>query len=135
MGTKEFLDKIFPSNMSVTPAEGFHYALQFDCDALGSTEGETFLNNISNLKRHLLGGPLDRAFSALLEGNSVNTPLMVLPYRYNEGMFINSTASKVTVVFQVDFADETDKAVAKVFLQEFVEAQRTVRTAPPCILY
>jgi actin related protein 2/3 complex subunit 2 len=31
----------------------------------------------------------------------------------------------------VDFADPTDKAIAKVFLQEFTEAQRGIRGAPP----
>ena len=83
------------------------------------------------MKRHILGGPLDRAFTAL-EANTVASPaVMCIPYRFNEGMFVCSKDSKVVVVFQVDFADETDKAVAKVFLQEFVEAQRTVRTAPP----
>lgn len=45
--------------------------------------------------------------------------------------FVCPSASKVTVIFLVDFNDQTDKAIAKIILQEFVEAQRTIRTAPP----
>lgn len=33
-------------------------------------------------------------------------------------------------MFLVDFIDATDKALARTFLQQFVEAQRSIRTAP-----
>ena len=36
-----------------------------------------------------------------------------------------------TVIFSINFSDPMDKAMAKIFMQEFVESQRTVRTAPP----
>jgi len=47
-------------------------------------------------------------------------------------MFITAKTDSVVVIFWVDFADETDKAVCKVFLQEFVESQRSVTGAPSC---
>ena len=128
MGSADLLNRLFPG-MEIAPAEGYSYALQFDCDSLA--DPAKFLDNISMLKRHMAGGPLDNAFTALLENKSGNLPVMVVQYRKTEAMFICPSASKVVVIFQVDFADVTDKAVAKVFLQEFLEAQRTVRTAPP----
>jgi len=127
-GSQVVIDRLFPG-MEVTPLPGFNVAIQFDCDTL--TNPTEFLNNISELKRNVFGGPLDRAFTGLLNKTSENLPTTVIEYRINEAMFICPTASKVVVIFLVDFADATDKAVAKVFLQEFVEAQRTVRTAPP----
>jgi len=42
---------------------------------------------------------------------------------------------RVTVVFPVDFEDETDRALARLYLQHFVEAQRKASTkadAPLC---
>ena len=131
LGAQDLLDKLFP-NMEISPADGYNYALQFDCDNIPSADPTQFLTSISELKRHLAGGPLDRAFTALAAKKSENLPpIMVVEYRKTEAMFICPSSSKVVVIFQVDFNDITDKAVAKVFLQEFVEAQRTVRTAPP----
>jgi len=128
MGTQEVINRLFPG-MEVAPAPGYNMAIQFDCDALSDPSG--FLANISELKRHVFGGPLDKTFTALAAKNSANSAPFVVEYRKNEAMFVCPSASKVVVIFSVDFADVTDKAVAKVFLQEFVEAQRTVRTAPP----
>jgi actin related protein 2/3 complex, subunit 2 len=123
------LDRLLPG-LEITPAEGYNVAIQFDCDNIPGDPTQ-FLTTVSELKRHIAGGPLDRAFSALLAKTSAVAPPSVVEYRKTEAMFICPSTSKVTVIFQVDFNDITDKAVAKVFLQEFVEAQRAVRTAPP----
>ena len=79
----------------------------------------------------MLSGPIDRAFTALAAKSSAKLPVVVINYRKTESFFVCSSPSKVTIVFLVDFDDVTDKALARVFLQEFAEAQRTVRTAPP----
>jgi len=128
MGADDVIKRLFPG-MEVAPSAGYNLAIQFDCDAL--PDPTAFLASISELKKHVFGGPLDRSFSALSAKASANLPPMIVEYRKNEAMFVCPSASKVVVIFSVDFGDVTDKAVAKVFLQEFVEAQRTVRTAPP----
>mmetsp|Transcript_7654 Transcript_7654/g.12932 ORF Transcript_7654/g.12932 Transcript_7654/m.12932 type:complete len:306 (-) Transcript_7654:2122-3039(-) len=129
MGADAILSKCFPG-MEITPGENYQYAFQFDCDNL-PTDKESFLTNVSELKRNLIAGPLDKAFTALLDKTSSNLPIMTLEYRKGEPMFICcGNNSKVVVVFQVNFTDVTDRAVARVFLQEFLEAQRTVRTSP-----
>jgi actin related protein 2/3 complex subunit 2 len=129
LGAKELLNRLFP-NMEITPTEGFNYALQFDCDVIPGDPTQ-FLNTVSELKRHISGGPLDRAFDALLAKKSESLPRVSVEYRKGESMFVCPAASKVVVIYQIDFADLTDRALARVFLQEFVEAQRAVRTAPP----
>lgn len=128
MGSDDLLESLFPG-MQTAPDAGFDFALQFDCDIL--RDPPQFLERISEIKRHLLGGPMDRAFTALAEKRSEGLPVMKFDYRPAESMFVCPSVSKVVVIFLVDFVDTTDKAVARVFLQEFVEAQRVVRTAPP----
>jgi len=151
-GSQEYLNSVFPG-LEVAPDNGFDVCIQFDCDNLPSQyTPATFLEAISNLKRHVIGGPLINAFTKL-ESKSGTKSVVTINYRLTtreieytdangkqehtyghkvpEYMFISSAAGKVTVIFYVDFADTTDRAMARVFLQEFVEAQRTVRTAPP----
>ena len=117
----------FPG-METRPDAGYDIAIEFDCDNLANPE-ET-LSQLSQIKRHVLGGPLHKAFATLA---SKGTPAeaVAINYRKNEMMYVCPSSSKVVVVFLVDFADPTDQAIARVFLKEFEEAQRTVRTAPP----
>lgn len=152
-GSQEVIDRLFPG-LEVEPDMGFDVAIQFDCDALPGcyATGEEFLAIIIDIKKHVMGGPLIHAFTAL-ESKQVTSSAISLNYRNTtreveyiddngikqhtyghslpEYMFICSSATKITVIFYVDFADTTDRSMARVFLQEFVEAQRTVRTAPP----
>lgn len=115
--------------MVTAPDSGFNVAIQFNCDQL--RDPEQFLERICDLKRHVLGGPMEKAFTALTAGSSEGLPILKFDYRPSESIFVCPSTSKIVVIFLVDFIDPTDKAVARIFLQEFVEAQRTVRTAPP----
>jgi actin related protein 2/3 complex, subunit 2 len=127
LGSSELLANHFPG-MESRPDAGYDLALEFNCDNLANPE-ET-LNQISQLKRHVLGGPIHAAFSALARKSSPPAAAVV-PFRKNETIYICPSAAKVVIVFFVDLTDNTDQALARVFLQEFVEAQRTVRSAPP----
>ena len=128
MGSKELLDRLFPG-METTPDQDYNVALEFDCDKIADPAG--FLEKVSMLKRHVLSGPMHRAFSALVAKKSDGMPVMRIDYRKGESIFVCPSATKIVVIFLVDFIDVTDKALAKVFLQEFMEAQRSVRMAPP----
>ena len=117
-GSKEVIDRIFP-NQEATPSEGYDMAIEFDCDSLSNPA--EFLENISNLKMYVMGGPIDRALTALATKSSSAAAPVVINYRKEESYFVCPAASKVTVIFLVEFDDETDKALARVFLQEFAE--------------
>lgn len=153
-GSSDLIKAKFPG-CEVTPDPDYQVAIQFDCDNLPSNYAspEAFLAAVIDLKRHVLGGPLLAAFGRLEAHSSTASAPVVINYRMTtreieytdaagksvhsyghkvpEYMFICSASGKVTVIFYVDFADATDRAMARVFLQEFVEAQRTVRTAAP----
>ena len=127
-GSKELIERLFPGQ-ETTPDADYSVAVEFDCDRL--PDPPAFLERVSLLKRHMMCGPMFRAFSALLAKKSDGMPVVRVDYRKGESMFVCPTATKVVVIFQVDFADVTDKALAKVFLQEFMEAKRSVTNAPP----
>eukprot|EP01039_Chlorochromonas_danica_P000280 gene282-299_t len=129
LGSQELLERLYPGCL-IPPADGFHVAIQFNCDQLPGPASE-FLTTVSELRRNVMAGPLDRAFDALVAKTSSNLPVMVVEYRPREPMFISSLEGKIIVTYAVDFGDVTDRAIARVFLQEFVEAQRLVRNAPP----
>lgn len=122
------MNKLYPG-LEVKPDSGYNFALEFDLNKV--TDGENLLKNVSEIKRNLLAGPLDRAFTALQNKASESIPLMTINYRQTETMFICPGSGKVIVIFLVDFVDSTDRSVARIFLQQFVEAQRSIRTAPP----
>jgi actin related protein 2/3 complex subunit 2 len=128
LGTQDIIDRLYPG-CETQPAEGFDVAIRFNCDQL--SDPEKFLENVADFRKNVMGGPLDRAFDSLANRTSDNLPPMTVEIRKNEPMFIVSRPGKIMVIFAVEFPDETDRALAKVFLQEFVEAQRTVRNAPP----
>lgn len=119
--------KVFPG-LEKSPDAGFNVCLEFDADKYANNTA--FLNNVADIKRHLLGGPLVKAFDDLVSGANPG-PLTSFQFRTSEILYICPAKDKVTVIFLVDFNEGIDKAVSKIFLQEFVEGQRAVRTAPP----
>ena len=126
-GSTPVIDRLFPG-MQTRPEPGFDFAVTIDCDA--HKNSEAMLKNISEIKRNLMSGPLELAFTNLLAGKK-DGPVTVINYRKSEKIFVCPSGGKVAVIFLVSFEDITDKALAKVFLQEFVEAQRSLRSAPP----
>lgn len=129
MGAQEVIDALYPG-VEVRPPEGFDFALEFDCDTLGA-RADKFLLDVSEMRSNIFGGPMEKAFKALVNKSSSGMKPMTVEYRKTESVFICPADDKITIVFLVDFPDVTDKAIAKVFMQEFVEAQRIVRNAPP----
>jgi actin related protein 2/3 complex subunit 2 len=68
----------------------------------------------------------------MLAKQAAGTPVVTVNYRPQESFYIVPANDKVTVIFLVALNDETDRAISRVFLQEFIEAQRSVGNAPPC---
>lgn len=119
---------------------GFEVAFRIDRDSIAPTDRESMALKLAEVKRHLLGAPIHMALSSLPGAGSgpasprasASTPVITIPYRKNEFIYVCAGADKVVVIFFIEMSDDTDRAVARVFLQEFVEAQRSVGAAPPC---
>ena len=109
--------------MEVAPEPEFNVALEFDLDRL--EDGPTVLSRISQLRRNVLSGPYHTAFSALAAKKLDTIQLFKCEFRKGEMQFICPGPGKIVVVFLIDFQDRTDKALAKLILQQFAEIRNS----------
>lgn len=109
------------------------------------------IDRIALLKRNILAAPFEqymftvslallilsnhcistRCFAALIGGTATALGAVQIPFRRNETMYVLPQADRIVIVYSVCFDDKTDQAIARIFLQEFVETRRTVNNAPP----
>lgn len=127
-GTQALLDSEYAGLVADEPESGFDLTIKVDVDNMPCGK-EEMVKKLSELKRNLMAAPFDAAFKGMLEGSAAGQ--CMIPYREREALYIVPAADRVVVVYSVDFVDETDRAIAYVFLQEFAEAQRHVSGAPP----
>ncbi len=72
------------------------------------------------MKRNALAAPFELAFKSQKQLESAGTgqgELMQIHYRDEEGIYVQSSPDRVTVIFSTVFSDETDRIYGKVFLQ------------------
>lgn len=139
-GGKEHVEKIY-GGMITQCDEGYHFALSVDCDSV--SDPDALLANLMHVKRNLLGAPLIKAFNMLNDGTAKSMPFVTIPYRKTESIYVkaaNDPANpqnydRITVVISLDFPDETDRAYARIFMQQLNDVQRKVNNAPPLQIY
>merc|ERR1712130_229254 len=88
------------------------------------------VNDIILLKDTIMCGPLKNYFTALKSGSPLAEPIMY-NYRGDTVLYLIPSSDRVTVVFGIDFAEPTDKVIARVFMQELADVKKVVRSAPP----
>eukprot|EP01094_Clydonella_sp_ATCC50884_P017417 TRINITY_DN302_c0_g1_i1.p1 TRINITY_DN302_c0_g1~~TRINITY_DN302_c0_g1_i1.p1 ORF type:complete len:309 (-),score=141.09 TRINITY_DN302_c0_g1_i1:188-1093(-) len=128
-GAQKDLEKIY-GGLVTDPESGYQVSLQIDLDNLPA-EPEKLPLKLSFLKRHLLAAPFMKIFGAI--HNKQNpTEVVVIPYRTqtDEAFFIKPEGDRCIVVFSVRFSDKNDRVLAKVFLQEFADARKSMRNVP-----
>jgi len=129
-GGEEALKKHYPGLAQPEAAQGYDVTLQIDLEHLPCPADE-LIQKLSLLKANLVGGLFYRYLNVLLAGGGPSEP-----YKFNMRndtvVYLFPTAERVTVIFSLDFNERVDLAVAKVFLQEFVESRRHLGAAPPC---
>jgi actin related protein 2/3 complex subunit 2 len=80
------------------------------------------------LKRHTLAGPFRKVFDAVDKGTNLN-PIWI-QYRNDEGFLVKAEGDRAIVVYEIHFSDAADQVLAKVFLQEFADARRSMNNVP-----
>lgn len=129
--------------MKAVADAGYSVAVSVDCEARGDRAARLgVVDKIINLKRHLVGAPFTKAFEALAAGAAKGGKVASVPWRAggSEAFYVlaaNDPAKpkvydRVTVVYAVDFPEETDRAMCRVFLQQFADC-RSVGNAPPIV--
>jgi len=128
-GGSEALDKYYKA-LVTEPQQGFDVTLLIDFDKLPLPVDE-IVQKITLFKSNLIGGVFFRHFNNLLKGNAPEQPYK-FSLRSDTIIYFFPGPDKVTVVFSLNFTERVDLAVAKVFLQEFVDSRRHLGAAPPC---
>jgi actin related protein 2/3 complex subunit 2 len=126
---EEHLRSVY-GQMLVAPREGASATVELDVKSPPLPPAQ-LATKVANLRRHAMAAPFHRAFAAVTAGAGAKTPPVTVRFRANEPIFILPRADRVSVIYALEFSDVTDRAVARVVAQEFVEAQRLISAAPP----
>jgi len=132
LGAKEAFEKKYGDLVTAADAP-YDVAVKINLDELKDAKNkEALVTSISQMKHTVIGGVFDYFFSQLNAGKKPN------PFKFNlradTTVFFVPTADRVTVLFTVDFKEKVDRAVARVFMQEFAEARaksRELGATPP----
>ena len=116
--------------MLVAPEEGNHVALRFDASGLSEEERAKQIETISQLRMNTMACAFDRALVAVASKSATLPPETTIRFRPSEPVWILPRADRVSVVYALEFSDPTDRAIARNIAQEFVDAQRSMGTAP-----
>lgn len=131
-GAYERLEELFPG-CRTEPAAGFDAAVFVDLDNPPVSPPDELLKRLVEIKTHLLGAPLRALLVALTMPTPPSPPpVLEVPWRPNESVWLAPQADRCTAVFSLAFDDEMDAAVARSMAQQFASAQRKVNGAPPC---
>jgi len=131
MGAKLVLDGVFGQALQDKAEQGYDVTLKWNVD---SVKGDAkVIQNAAELKRIVMCSPFERCFDALAKGQSGTLKPMIIKYRPKETIYLAPNADRVLVFFSIDFLNETDRAIAAVFLQEFQAAQRANQAAPAVV--
>jgi actin related protein 2/3 complex subunit 2 len=126
-GGQEALDKYYKDLIS-EPEQGYDVSLMVNLDT-PPAKPEELIQKLSMLKSNLLGGVFDHFLANVLKGGKGSSFRFKL--RSDTEIFFIPAAERVTVIFSLDFKEKVDRAVAKVFMQEFLNERKTIGAAPP----
>jgi len=126
-GGDELLKAVYGNLLLAKAETSYDVTLQLDLDKL-TGDKDKLATKIGLVKRHLLAGPYKRMFEAIEKAETPN-PIYV-QYRDNEAFFLKPEGDSCIVIFSVYFKDADDQILAKVFLQEFADAKRTLNNVP-----
>jgi actin related protein 2/3 complex subunit 2 len=125
-GVDDVLKKHYGNNL-VAPEQGYDVTLQLDL-AQPPADRAKFARDVALLKRHILAAPYYKIFNDI-EGKKAGT-MAEIRYRDDESVFIKSEGDRAIIIFSIHFKDADDVVFAKVFLQEYSDARRTMSNAP-----
>jgi len=127
LGVQDVLKGFYGANL-IDKESGYDVTLQVDTSHKPANVAE-FARNIARLKRNVLSTPFTKIFNEV-EAKKPASPLIALNYRDDEAIYIKPESDRVIVIFNISFKDASDIVLAKVFLQEYQDARRTLTNVP-----
>jgi actin related protein 2/3 complex subunit 2 len=128
-GVDEVLKKNYGQNV-VSPESGYNFTIQVDC-ARPPQDKAAFARNVALMKRHAFAAPFYKVFNDI-EGKKPGG-LVEINYRDDEAIYLKPESDRCIVIFSVRFKDADDVVFAKLFLQEYADARKTISNAPSVI--
>lgn len=126
-GVEDIIKKEYGS-LVTAPRAGYDVSLQFDLNSLPA-DADKLPRKLALLKRHVLSAPFRKAFEAI-DARDANAGMLEVQYRDDEAFYLKPAGDRLTCIFSISFRDADDVTFSRVFLQEFVDARRTIRSAP-----
>lgn len=126
-GVQDVLKRIYGAAL-VNTESGYNATLELDLNK-PPADLDKFIHDVALLKRHSFAAPFYKVF-ADVEAKKGGGPLIELNYRDDEALYIKPESDRAIVVFSIGFKDPDDIIFAKVFLQEYADARKTMSNAP-----
>lgn len=114
-------------NLVVSPESGYDVTIRIDL-ANAPQDRAAFARNIALMKRHAMAAPFYKVFSDIDQKKP--GPIAEIRYRDEEAYYLKPETDRCIVIFSIQFKDPSDVVLAKVFLQEYQDARRTMSNAP-----
>lgn len=111
-----------------SPENGYDVTVQIDLSKPPS-DIDAFAKNVSLMKRNAFAAPFYKVF-ADIEKKSASAGLIEIRYRDDEAFYIKQETDRTIVVFEIAFRDADDVVLAKLFLQEYQDARRSMNNVP-----
>jgi len=132
-GAREAFDKRYGKMAEAKAVANYDLTMTVNLDDLkDQKQKEGLVQSISQMKHTVIGGVFDYFFNQLTAGK-VPDPFQ-FNLRLDTTVFFVPKSDRVTILFTVDFKEKVDRAVARVFMQEFAEARakdRALGATPP----
>jgi len=126
-GVKDVLKKIYGPLLIATES-GYNATVQVNLSS-PPADVDKVIHDVALLKRHSFAAPFYKVF-ADVEAKKGGGPLVELNYRDDEAIYIKPETDRAIVIFSIGFKDADDMIFAKVFLQEYADARKTMSNAP-----
>jgi len=126
LGVDDVMRKAYGNNL-VSTENGYDVTVQVDCSNPG--DGPKLAHEVALLKRHALAAAFYKVF-ADIEAKKPAAPLIEIKYRDDETIYLKQETDRCIVIFSVAFKDADDVIFAKVFLNEYQDARKTMSNAP-----
>jgi len=106
--------------------------VEVDLDTQAPEKDDEVLEKLAQLKVNAIGSVFERYFSAVLSDDKSVQPFS-FKLRNDTTVYFVPGDGRVTVIFGLQFTENVDREITRVFLQEFAESRRHLGGAPPVV--
>ena len=114
------------------PYDDADVTLIVDRQNLPTSNINEIINKVANIRKYCISYPILRMLNIVASGKGGNEKPFIMRTVPDEPIFILSRVDRVSIIFHLRFDEPTDRAIARIVVQELTEANRVVNNAPVC---